>query len=254
MARVIDVIAFDGDDTLWHNEILYSRAQERLRQLLAPYYGGDGLVDKLYETEMGNLAYFGYGLKSFALSMIETAIRVSDGRIDASGIQKIVDLVKEMKQAPVQLLDHVAEVIPALAETHRLLLITKGDLFDQEAKIARSGLACHFSAIEIVSSKSATVYQTLLEKHRIEPRRFLMVGNSLPSDVLPVVALGGHGVYIPYHVTWAHETLAEPEDGELASYVQVEHIGLLPALVRQLCEQKRPLASAWKEEEVEDND
>jgi putative hydrolase of the HAD superfamily len=233
---LIDLIAFDADDTLWHNENLYSHAQERLQELLTPYHSGDGVVDELYRTEMDNLPAFGYGIKSFALSMIETAIRVTAGRIDGPGIQKIIDLAKEMKQAPVQLLEHVAEVIPVLSASHTLMLLTKGDLFDQESKIARSGLACHFMHIEIVSTKTVKVYHSLLSRHRIEPQRFLMVGNSLRSDVLPVVALGGHAVFIPYHVTWAHETVAKPEDSAPAPYVQLEHLGLLPAYVEQLCQ------------------
>jgi putative hydrolase of the HAD superfamily len=231
---MIDVIAFDADDTLWHNETLYSRAQERLQELLLPYGGDDGVVDRLYETEMRNLSSFGYGIKSFALSMIETAIAVTDGRIEGRDVQRIVDLAKEMRQTPVQLLDHVEEVIPILSASHTLMLITKGDLFDQEAKIARSGLAAYFTYIEIVSAKSVEVYRSILSRHKIEPRRFLMVGNSLRSDIMPVVALGGQGVYIPYPITWAHETVALPQDEAAGAYLELEHLGLLPSLVEQL--------------------
>lgn len=237
---MIDVIAFDADDTLWHTETLYARAQDRLRALLAPYCGDDGVLDELYEIEMGNLPYYGFGIKGFALSMIETAIRVSDGKINGCEIQAIIDLAKEMKQAPVRLLDHVGEVVPALAESHTLVLITKGDLFDQEAKIAKSGLASYFSHVEVVTEKTPAVYRLILAKHRIEPDRFLMVGNSLRSDVLPVVALGAHAVHIPYRITWAHE-MVTVQSGEQARYVELEQIGLLPAFVERLGRQEAGL-------------
>lgn len=233
MAAPIDLIALDADDTLWHNETLYSQAQERLAGLLAPYLDGDQVVKELFETEMGNLAYFGYGIKSFALSMIETAIRVSGGQIGAPDIQHIVNLAKEMQQAPVQLLEHVKDVIPRLAASHSLILITKGDLFDQEAKLARSGLASYFDDVQIVSEKTPEVYRALLRGHGIEPQRFLMVGNSLRSDILPVVRLGAHAVHIPYHLTWAHEVIDVPA-WEQDGYVELEHIGLLPEFILQL--------------------
>ncbi len=233
MAAVIEVIAFDADDTLWHHEILYSRAQTRFQELLAPYHHGDGVVDELYQTEIGNFRYFGYGIKGFALSMIETAIRVTDGGLNGRDVQKIIDLAKEMLQAPVRLLDHVAEVIPELSESHALMLITRGDLSEQEDKIARSGLAPHFGHIEVVSDKTPDVYRSLLAKHRIDPRRFLMVGNSLRSDILPVLSLGAHAVYIPYHVTWAHEVVTV-QPGESAGYAELEHIGLLPEFIQEL--------------------
>jgi putative hydrolase of the HAD superfamily len=229
---MIDVVAFDADDTLWHNEVLYALTQERLERLLAPYHHDGRVQEELYRTEMQNLAYFGYGIKGFALSMIETAIRLSGGQIEASVIQEIIGLAKEMVQAPVQLLDHVADVVAELAASYRLMLITKGDLFDQERKVARSGLVPYFGYVEIVSSKTPEIYRALLEKHGIAPERFLMVGNSLRSDVLPIVALGAHAVYIPYHVTWAHEVAAVDGD-EPPAYVELQHIGLLPAWLEQ---------------------
>ena len=247
----IDVIAFDADDTLWHSETLYADAQTRFRELLVAYGGDHEVLDELYQTEMANLPCFGYGIKSFALSMIETAIRVSGGEIPAGKIQVIIDVAKEMKQAPVSLLDHVEQVIRVLSGTHRLMLITKGDLLDQERKVAYSGLAPYFESVEVVTEKTADVYRTLLAKHRIAPERFVMIGNSLRSDVLPVVSLGAHAVYIPYHITWAHETVPmHSEEGE--GYVELEHIGLLPELVGRLERQEgNPLveqSSMQKEE------
>lgn len=229
----IDVIAFDADDTLWHNETLYARAQTQFQELLASYNGDDGAADELYKTEMDNLPTYGYGIKSFALSMIETAIRVTNGQIKGKDIQTIIDLAKEMKRTPVRLLDHVAEVIPALSATRTLMLITKGDLFDQETKIARSGLAPHFSCVEVVTDKTTEVYRSLLEKHQIAPESFLMVGNSLRSDVLPVVSLGARAVHIPYQITWAHEVVPI-QLAERPEYLELEHIGLLPSLVNRL--------------------
>ena len=233
MTMQIDVIAFDADDTLWHNETLYSDAQARFQELLAAYDGDHAALDELYETEMANLPSFGYGIKSFALSMIETAIRITGGQIPAGEIQRIIDIAKGMKQAPVSLLDHVEDVIHALSGTHRLMLITKGDLLDQERKVAHSGLAPHFESVEVVTEKTAEAYRELLAKHKIAPQRFLMVGNSLRSDVLPVVSLGARAVHIPYHLTWAHETVPM-HTAEAQGYVELEHIGLLPGLVKRL--------------------
>jgi putative hydrolase of the HAD superfamily len=228
----IDVIAFDADDTLWHNETLYHDAQSRFQELLAAY-GDHAVLDELYETEMANLPCFGYGIKSFTLSMIETAINISGGEIPAGEIQLIINMAKAMKQAPVSLLERVEAVIRTLSDTHRLMLITKGDLLDQERKVAHSGLAPYFESIEVVTEKTADVYRALLAKHRIAPERFIMVGNSLRSDVLPVVSLGARAVHIPYHITWAHETVPV-HPGEEQGYVELEHIGLLPELVGRL--------------------
>jgi putative hydrolase of the HAD superfamily len=231
MDRPFNIIAFDADDTLWHNEALFSMTQDKFRQLLERYTGADLALDKLYEIEIRNLETFGYGIKGFTISMIEAAIELTHGQIVGQDIQQIIDFAREMLRAPVQLLDHVAEMIPQLAETHTLMLITKGDLFDQESKIAQSGLADYFAHIEIVSDKRQEIYQALLRKHKIAPERFLMVGNSLRSDILPVVALGGAAVHIPYHLTWAHETVG---DASTQQYFELEHIGQLPALLTRL--------------------
>ena len=231
---MIDVIALDADDTLWHNETLYSHTQDRFRDLLTRYDRGEWSKHVLHETEMENLRFYGYGIKSFTLSMIETSIKLTGGRILASEIQEILDLGKEMLNSPVRLMDHVAEVIPQLAASCQLMLITKGDLLDQETKLARSGLGSYFCHVEVVATKTTEVYRSLLEKHQISPKRFLMVGNSLRSDILPVVALGAQAVHIPYAITWAHEDVAVPR-GEPMSYVELGHIGLLPDHVAQLC-------------------
>ena len=231
---MIDVIGFDADDTLWHTECLYVSTQQSYRQLLAKYPVVADVDAALYQTEMRNLPTYGYGIKAFALSMIETAIQLTDGQIQARDIQSIIDLMHDMLTAEVRLIEHAAETVAHLARSHILMLITKGDLIDQEAKVARSGLAEHFTYVEIVRDKTQAVYQALLTQHNITPARFLMVGNSLRSDIVPVIALGGHAVHVPYHLTWAHEN---DIDTDLArqGYHQIEHLGQLPALVEQLC-------------------
>lgn len=228
-----ETIAFDADDTLWHNERLYLNAQTKLKSLLAQYHSPEWIDEQLYQTEMRNLQHFGYGIKAFALSMIETAIELSEGRISAGEIQAIINSAREMLAAEVELLDHVAETLALLAERYPLMVITKGDLRDQELKIARSGLAGYFRQVEIVSDKSRESYERLLQRHNIAPARFLMVGNSLPSDILPVLALGGSAVYVPYRLTWVHETAAPPP-AEQPGYYELEHLGLLPGLLERL--------------------
>jgi putative hydrolase of the HAD superfamily len=228
---MFDLIAFDADDTLWHNETLFSLTHESYRNLLTPYLQHPWLSEALEQTELRNLQHFGYGVKGFTLSMIETAIELTGGHVPAQVVRQIIDLGKAMIAAPVELLDHVAEVIPALADDYPLLLLTKGDLFDQEAKIARSGLAGHFQQVEIVSDKTPATYQSLLTRYGLAPARFLMVGNSLRSDIVPVVGLGGQAIYIPYHTTWAHEQVA-PADLP-AGIVELAHIGQLPQWLAQ---------------------
>lgn len=228
-----EVIAFDADDTLWHNERLYVSAQAKLKALLAQYHSPEWIEERLYQTEMRNLQHFGYGIKAFALSMIETAVQLSEGRIAGSDVQAIIDSAKEMLAADVELLEHVAETLAGLAQTYGLMLITKGDLRDQELKIARSGLAQHFRHIEIVSDKSMESYSRLLQRHSIVPKRFLMVGNSLRSDILPVLALGASAVYIPYQLTWVHESGERPS-ADKPGFYELEHLGLLPELLERV--------------------
>jgi putative hydrolase of the HAD superfamily len=227
---MFDVIAFDADDTLWHNETLFWMTQDKFKQLLSGYRSTERIGHELFATETRNLQYYGYGIKAFTLSMIETAIELTDGQIQGRDIQEIIDFAREMLSAPVQLLEHVPDVIGTLAASHKLMLITKGDLFDQESKIARSGLAQHFTHVEIVSQKTSETYQAILGKYSLDPARFLMVGNSLKSDILPVLAIGGQAVYVPYPATWAHEIVTHGDEAP-RSYLEVEHIGLLPALV-----------------------
>lgn len=224
---MIDTIAFDGDDTLWHNESLFSMTQERFRALLAHAADPETIDRRLLEAERANLRVYGYGIKGFVLSMIETAVDLTDGRIAGRDIQTLIDFGKAMLEHPVDLLDGVAEVTAALAPTHRLLLITKGDLFDQESKIARSGLAERFAAVEIVSEKDPETYRRVLDRHGVDPARFVMVGNSVRSDILPVLAIGGHAVHVPYHLTWAHEEAEPPAE----NYRRIESLRDLPALL-----------------------
>ncbi len=225
------LIAFDADDTLWHNESHYQRTQERLQELLAPVCSAETTKEALYATEMRNLKLFGYGAKSFGLSMIETAIELTGGRIAGHEIQQIIDAVKEMLTNDIGILEGVKETLADLASRYPLMLITKGDLVDQESKLVRSGLAGYFEHVEIVSEKTSTVYAGLLKKIDVAPDRFLMVGNSMRSDILPVTEIGGHAVHIPYHVTWAHETMSgHQSDG----YFELERLDQLPNLINRM--------------------
>lgn len=228
-----DVIAFDADDTLWHNETIYLGVQARFKELLSHYHSPEWIEEQLYQAEMRNLPHFGYGIKAFALSMIETAVELTEGRISGNDIQIIIDAAKEMLAAEVELLEHVAETLAHLASHYTLMVITKGDLRDQEMKFARSGLGAHFRHIEVVSNKRVENYQVILQRYNIAPERFVMVGNSLKSDILPVLALGGNAVYVPYQLTWLHET-ADPPPTDHPGYYQLEHVGLLPALLEGL--------------------
>jgi len=231
---MFDVIAFDADDTLWENESLYAATQARYRQLLAPYLNGEDVAQRLYATEMRNIPYFGYGIKSFTFSMIEMAVELTDGRVTSADIRQIIAFAKAMIDAPVRLLDGVEDVVSRLAASHTLMVITKGDLLDQERKLERSELSDYFAHVEVVSEKSEEVYRKLLARYNVAAERFLMIGNSLRSDVLPVVAIGGRAIHVPHHTTWVHEVVEHTGD---AAYYELEHIGQLPDLAQRLEQQ-----------------
>jgi putative hydrolase of the HAD superfamily len=202
---VLDLIAFDADDTLWQNETHYLRTRERFKELLSGYINVDHLEEQLNQVELENLAYFGYGIKSFILSMLQTAGQLTSGCITATDMLQIVQYAKDMLDTPVELLPGVQKVIQQISQNFDLMIITKGDLLDQRRKLAHSGLEGYFKWVEVVTDKTPEVYRELFETHHIDPGRFLMIGNSLRSDILPVINLGGQAVYIPYHLTWSHE-------------------------------------------------
>ena len=199
---MIDTVGLDADDTLWHNESIFADYEDRMARLVARYLPDVDFHERLIELERHNVTIFGYGIKGFVLSMIETAIEATEGQITAEEIHTIVGWAKEMHAHPVELLDGVAETIHELETRYRLVLITKGDLWNQETKIAASGLADHFDAVEIVAEKDEATYARVLARHNIAIDRFVMVGNSLRSDIEPIVALGGRAIHIPYHLTW----------------------------------------------------
>jgi putative hydrolase of the HAD superfamily len=226
-------IGFDADDTLWHNESLFALTQGKFRELLAPYGEAAWIDQRLYATETRNLEHFGYGIKGFTLSMIETAIELTGGRIGGHEVGQIVEWGRAMLASPIELLPGVEEVVAELGEKYPILLITKGDLFDQESKLARSGLGGYFRHVEIVREKDAAIYSTILNKHGIVPEHFLMVGNSIRSDILPVLSIGGKAAHIPYAITWQHEVAALPEEAH-NGYFPLESMDALPGLVAQL--------------------
>ncbi len=229
-----ELIAFDADDTLWHNERLYQRTQAHLADLLLPYgIEAQALADRLFLTETSNIALFGYGIKSFTLSMIEAAVDLTGGKISGQDVLAILSLARAQLTAPAELLDHVYETVSRLAANYRMMIITKGDLLDQEAKLARSGLGEFFKDIEVVSDKTVDSFARLFINHAIDPARVLMVGDSLRSDILPVLKLGSTAVYIPYQVTWQHEVAEVPLPGTPRFY-QLSHLGQLPALLDRL--------------------
>ena len=232
----IRTIAFDADDTLWVNEPIFQQTQAKLKALLAGYGSEAELDERLYETEHKNLRLFGYGIKGFILSMIETAVQLTDGKVSGATIHQVIEMGKEMLEHPIELLDGVEETIKALAPYYELMIITKGDLFDQESKIARSGLADHFKRIEIVSEKDEATYQGVFRRHALRMEEVLMVGNSLKSDILPICKLGGKAIHVPFHTTWVHEQLASHQvDG-----FEYDEIDKLPQLVRLLNPEQAP--------------
>jgi putative hydrolase of the HAD superfamily len=203
----IQVIAFDADDTLWINEPYFQKAEKKFCDMLEDYLPHHTVSRELLTTEIKNLPDYGYGVKSFMLSMIETAIQISGKTLSLDAIEKIIEIGKEMLNEPIELLEGVEEVLQALHGRYRLVMATKGDLLDQERKLQRSGLAKYFHHTEIVSEKKEPEYRKLVKHLDIPPEAFLMIGNSLKSDVLPVLNIGGYGFHVPYHTTWAHERI-----------------------------------------------
>lgn len=205
----IQVIAFDADDTLWVNEPYFQEIEHKFCALLEDYLPHHTVMQELFKTEMDNLKLYGYGVKGFMLSMVETALRVSDHKVPHAIIEKAITYGKELLEKDIELLEGVEEVLKALQGKYKLVVATKGDLLDQERKLRRSGIEHYFHHIEIMSDKKESDYQKLIRHLDIEPGKFLMIGNSLKSDVIPVLAIGGHGIHVPYHTTWAHEKTDE---------------------------------------------
>lgn len=230
---MIELVALDADDTLWHNEPIYTSTREQFCSLLQRYEPAGVPDDKLYEAELRNLEHFGYGVKGFILSMIETAIELTEGRIESADVKTIVDWGRRMLSSPVELLDGVREAMADLASRYPVILLTKGDLLHQETKLARSGLGQHFKGIEIVSEKDAGVYRSVMKRYAVPGERFVMVGNSLRSDILPVLQAGGHAVYVPYETSWIHERVSEQALAE-AQFHRISHIRELPTLLETL--------------------
>jgi len=228
-----DVIAFDADDTLWHNEYLYQRMRDEFTQLYSSEFDPQFVEQKINQDEIGNLKYYGYGIKSFILSLIEAAVELSDGRVDAGKIQHIINFGKEMLRAEVPLFEQAEGVLIELSQDYDLMMVTKGESFEQMRKVRRSGLAGYFRYIEVVGEKSKETYLELLGKYRFEPSRFLMIGNSLRSDVNPVLEIGGQAVLIPYDQTWFHENEGD-QTIIRTDYYEIEHLGQLPDLIRRV--------------------
>jgi len=207
----IKYIAFDADDTLWVNEPFFRETEKKFFSLMHEFMPAEELNSLLYKTEMDNLADYGFGIKSFILSLIETAIKISNNKLQSSTISQILDLGKEMINMPVELLDGVEEVLSTLSQKYKLVVATKGDLLDQERKLEKSKLSKYFHHIEVMSDKKQANYLKLIKHLDIKPEEFLMIGNSMKSDILPVLAIGGKAAHIPFHTTWIHEEVEESE-------------------------------------------
>jgi putative hydrolase of the HAD superfamily len=221
---MFDLIAFDADDTLWENEAYYVEGRETYHRILEPYAPPADMDTQLDIVEIRNIPYFGYGVGSFVYSLLENAIDVTDGRISAGDIKKIMDISKHMVDAKIDLFDHAEPTLHRLSVRYPLMMITKGDLLHQRMKLERSGLQPYFKFVEVVADKTKEVYASILEERHVEPGRFLMIGNSMRSDILPVLELGGYAVYIPSKLQWAHEHRELPPD-MADNFVELEHLG-----------------------------
>ena len=228
----LSTIGFDADDTLWHNERNFRITEARFAALLAEHAGSEHVSERLLAAERRNLQFYGYGVKGFTLSMIETAVEVTGGTVPASAIAEILAFGREMLRHPVEALPHVHETLEGLSAGFRLILITKGDLFDQERKLAQSGLGDFFKGVEIVSEKSAETYARAFRRHGDGPERAMMVGNSLKSDVVPAIRAGSWGVHVPHELTWVLEHAEAPEHEP--RFRRIADLGALPALLFQM--------------------
>ncbi|MFM7686967.1 MAG: HAD family hydrolase [Actinomycetota bacterium] len=223
--KPFDVIGFDADDTLWHSEDGFHASEQRVVQLLAPFVAeGVDVKAALTAVECKNLRAFGYGVKAFGLSAVEAAVTISEGRVPASVVGEIVEMVRAQLAEPVRLLPHVPEVLAHVGRHYRMVLITKGDLIHQTAKVETSGLEHHFAHVEILLEKDPATYDRILRRHGIDAERFCMVGNSVRSDILPVMALGGTGVHVPYPLLWELEHVDHDEH-----FAELPSIAELPA-------------------------
>jgi putative hydrolase of the HAD superfamily len=221
-----DVVAFDADDTLWRSEDFFQDAEAMFAEIVGPHAPeGIDVLDALHAIERDNVPLSGYGVKAFALSMVQAAVTATGGAVPSSVIGSLVDHAHEMLMHPVELLPGVPETLAAVGRGHRLVLTTKGDLVHQMRKVRTSGLEHHFEHIEVVLEKDEATYRRILHDWNIDPARLLMVGNSIRSDILPIVELGGYGVHVPYHVTWAHEIV----DAHNGGFAELEHLAELPA-------------------------
>jgi putative hydrolase of the HAD superfamily len=230
--NALTAIGFDADDTLWQHEQFYRLTEERFAALLADYAEAKDLSSKLLAAETRNLALYGFGVKGFTLSMIETAIAVTEGAVPAETIRLILEAGRDMHAHPIETMPHAKETLEALAGRYRIILITKGDLFDQERKLAQSGLGDFFDAVEIVSDKTERTYERVFSRHADGAAHAMMVGNSLKSDVVPAIVAGGWGVHIPHDLTWSLEHADAP--AEAPRFRRLAHLGELPPLIAEI--------------------
>ncbi len=232
----LKVIAFDADDTLFINEPYFEETEKKFCGIMEDYLSHQSISQELFTTQINNLPLYGYGIKGYVLSMIEAAVKISEGTLSLNSIQKITDLGKELIQKPIVLLDGVEQTLNALQGHYKLVVATKGDLKDQHRKLHDSGLGHYFHHIEVMSDKKAIDYQKLLKRLEVKPHEFYMIGNSLKSDVLPVLEIGGHACHVPFHTTWAHEMVdhnVEHENfSEIANITEVLPL-LLPKKIRK---------------------
>ncbi|WP_420585024.1 HAD family hydrolase [Ruegeria sp.] len=232
MGQNLTTIGFDADDTLWHNERFFQLTQAYFTDLLADHAERDHLLDRLLEAEKRNIRHYGYGIKGFVLSMIETAIEVTDDRVPASVIRQLIEAGQEMLAHPIELLPHAREAIESVTETHQVVLITKGDLIDQERKLAQSGLGELFDAVEIVSEKTPQTYRDIFGQYDNGPAAAMMVGNSMRSDVVAPIEAGCWGVYVPHGLVWEVEKADTPADHP--RFRELQDLSQLTGLVRAL--------------------
>ena len=207
----IEVVAFDADDTLWYNERYFRKAEDQFAELVKDYLPRDQAINALFSKEMKLLPIYGYGIKAFVLSMVETAIEISKGAVSTDKIRQILAIGRVMANEPVELMDEVQKVLVALREKYRLILATKGDLIDQERKLVKSGLSEYFHHVEVMSEKKEANYKRLIRHLDIRPAKFLMIGNSMKSDIVPVLNIGGNAIHIPHEITWQHEMVSNEE-------------------------------------------